>query len=280
MARRGRVLPAGILPRALAMVAALALMVAGCAKKEASDRSRSGAREDSVPTIVHEMIAAHGGMDAWKSAPTVSFEDEFVVAGAPPSVSRVVVEQGPRRAHIQYPAKGTVAACDGDSCWSRNWNEPLPPRFVMLLNYYFLNLPWLTMDPGVKLAEQGTGTFGSDSARTNTVMMTFQPGTGDTPNDYYRLHIDPVTKRLRGYQYIATYRAIMPPGAASSPENTLVYDSLATVSGLLVPVKYTIYGPDQKSIATCTIRNWSFARSFEESRLTMIPGAVMDRSTP
>ena len=33
--------------------------------------------------IVKSMIKAHGGMNTWRSAPTVSFKDDFKPAGAP-----------------------------------------------------------------------------------------------------------------------------------------------------------------------------------------------------
>ena len=253
----------------------------GCARKETPrERIKADAATRSVPGIVRDMVAAHGGMDPWSGAKTVSFEDEFLVPGSPPTVSRVTVEQGRRRAHIEYPATGSMAAWDGDSAWSKNWKAPFPPRFAIHLNYYFLNLPWLTMDPGVKLVEEGTGRLPRDSTEYATVLMTFEPGTGDTPNDYYRLHIDRESKQLKGYEYVATYRAILPPGVSSSPENVLVYESYDTVSGLLVPTKYTIYGPKQEIVGTCTIRNWSFELPFGSSRVEAVPGAVMDRSTP
>ena len=253
----------------------------GCARKETPrDRAKADAATRAVPEIVREMIATHGGMDAWSGAPTVFFEDEFVAPGTPPSASRVMVEQGRRRAYIEYPAVGAMAAWDGDSCWSKSWKAPFPPRFAVLLNYYFLNLPWLTMDPGVKLVEEGKGRLPRDSTEYATVLMTFEPGTGDTPDDYYRLHIDPRSKQLKGYEYVATYRAILPQGVRSSPENALVYDAFDTVSGLRVPTKYTIYGPKQEVVATCTIRNWSFEQPFDSSRVQPVPGAVVDRSTP
>jgi len=270
--------------RMFAVVAAgmiIAAVTVGCAKKEtASDGAGVQAPAPDAPQIVRDMIAAHGGMDAWRAAPTVSFEDEFVVPGGPSSVSRVVVEQGRRRAYMEYPATRATAAWNGDSAWSMSWSSPFPPRFMLLLNYYFLNLPWLTMDPGVRLVEQGTGRLVGDSTEYATVLMTFAPGTGDTPNDYYRLHIDRDTKRLKGYEYVATYRALLPKGVPSSPENVLIFDSYATVSGLVVPTRYTIYGPKQELVGTCTIRNWAFDRPFDESRLGPVQGAVVDRSTP
>src|SRR5262249_14391324 len=139
--------------------------------------------------------------------------------------------------------------------------------------------PWLTQDPGVKLGEPGTGSLANDSTRYTTVMMTFESGTGDTPDDHYRLYIDPSSKRLKACAYVVTYKALMPPGVASSSEHILVYEEMATVNGLVVPTRYTIY--DQGAVyAKCSVRNWAFDKTFDEGRMTMAAGAVLDTSTP
>jgi hypothetical protein len=225
------------------------------------------------------MVAAHGGLQKWRSAPTVSFEDEFNVPGQPDEVSRVVVEQSRRRAYIDMAGSAASLVWDGEKAWSLNWQSPMPPRFLALLNYYFLNLPWLTQDPGVKLGEPGIGRVTGDSTDYATVMMTFEPGTGDTPDDYYRLYIDPETKRLKACAYVVTYRSLLPEGVTSTPEHVLIYDEFATVDSLLVPVRYTIYEGDSV-YAGCSIRNWAFDRAFDESRMVMPEGAVLDSSTP
>jgi hypothetical protein len=87
-----------------------------------------------------------------------------------------------------------------------NWTQPYPPRFLALLNFYFLNLPWVTMDPGVKLAVADNDTLWDKSAEYSIVNMTFMPGTGDTPRDTYRLYIDSGSKRLKACAYTVTYR--------------------------------------------------------------------------
>jgi hypothetical protein len=224
------------------------------------------------------MIAAHGGMEAWRAAPTVSFEDEWVMPDSPPSVSRITVEQGTRRAYIEYPGTNASAVWDGKTSWSKNWNLPFPPRFITTLNYYFLNLPWLTMDPGVKLGPPEVAKLWEDPTEYITVLMTFEPGTGDTPNDSYRLYIDPVTKGLKAVRYVVTYPALMPAGASSWPERIVVFEAHETVSGLVVPVKLTVYHQDHTVFAACTIRDWSFSRPFDETRLTNLEGAVADSS--
>ena len=42
------------------------------------------------------------------------------------------------------------------------WQAPTPPRFLALLNYYFLNLLWLTQDPGVIFASPQTARLWDD----------------------------------------------------------------------------------------------------------------------
>jgi len=255
------------------------MFATGCAKKETAAPKSETAALLQGPQIVQDMVAAHGGIRAWRSAPTVAFEDQFDIPGQPPQVSRVVVEQARRRAYIDLPEASSSMSWDGEKAWSTNWQSPLPPRFLALLNYYFVDLPWLTQDPGVKLGEPSTGKLVGDPTEYTTVMMTFMPGTGDTPDDYYRLYIDPTSKQLKGCAYVVTYKALLPEGVTSTPEHIVVYDEMATVSGLLVPTRYTIYEGDAV-YAKCTIRNWAFDRPFDEARMAMPQGATLDTSTP
>jgi len=262
-----------------ALVAALALFAAGCGggqEKEAQTQTESPAAMTLVgPQIVQDMIAAHGGMATWKNAPTFSFTEQW--GDRPPS--RFVVEQNSRRVYMDTPATGTSLAWDGEKAWSLNWSARTPPRFLALLNYYFIDIPWLTQDPGVKLAEPETGTLPGESTQYATVMMTFMPGTGDTPDDYYRLYINPETKMLRAVDYVVTYQALMPEGHTSSPEHRLVYDGMTEVDGLKLPSHFTIY-ENNEVYAACAISDYSLSAPFDEARMTMPEGAHEDTSTP
>ena len=230
--------------------------------------------------LVDAMIEAHGGLEAWASAPTVSFTDEFrhgeATGGQP---SRVTVEQGRRRAYIDFPGTDMRMSWDGEKAWSENWQAPMPPRFLALLNYYFVNLPWMARDPGVHLSEVGTATIPNDPVEYATVKMTFADDAGDTPDDYYILYIDPATHRLRATEYIVTYRSILPEGMAATPPHLLVFDEMTTVGGLVVPTHFTIHeGP--AVYATCQISDWSFEEPFDTSRMEMPEGAAVDTSSP
>lgn len=242
--------------------------------------------EESL-ALIEAMIDAHGGMESWAAAPTVSWVDEFGRGDAEGGqASRVVVEQGSRRAYIDYLGSDQSMAWDGERAWSRNWSSPAPPRFVALLNYHFLNLPWLALDPGVNLSEPGEARLWAvpdDPTVYRTVKITYDAGTGDTPGDYYLLYIDPESHLLGANEYIVTYEALLPEGVEHTPPHLLVYDEYETVDGLAVPSHYTIYeeGEDGPFVyGTCDIRDWSFTRPFDASRMEMPEDAVVDESTP
>jgi hypothetical protein len=238
-------------------------------------------RSEAAQEIISTMISAHGGMEKWRSAPTVSFEDEFLQAGTQqPTISKVTVEQGRRRAYLDFPESKSRITWDGKEAWSENWKAPIPPRFLALLNYYFLNLAWLAMDSGVNLGEPDTGKLWDDPTAYTTVKMTFDAGVGDTPDDYYILYIDPKSNRLKACEYIATYASIQPPGTKESPAHVLVYEAFSTIDGLVVPTRYSIYDKNHKLLGNCKIRNWSFKKPFDPARMNKPASAVVDTSKP
>ena len=231
--------------------------------------------------LIDHMVRAHGGLEAWRAAPTVRFTDEFRQGDSETgSPSVVTVEQGARRAYIDFPGTEMSMAWDGERAWSENWEHPAPPRFYALLNYHFANLPWLVHDPGVVLSEFGPGTLPGDPTEYLTVKITYETGTGDTPNDYYRLYVHPETHLLKATEYTVTYKALLPEGVEAMPPNRLVYDEFETVGGLVVPEHYTIYNTAGEVYFRCAFRDWSFARAFDESRMTPSEAAVIDTSTP
>ena len=253
----------------------IALLVTfGCSAPSPEVTPRKAGRE-----VVARMIEAHGGPEKWRSAPTVSFEDTLQPPEGPPLSSRVTVEQGSRRAYLDFPEMGARIAWDGEKAWSENWQGPFPPRFFALLSYYFLNLPWLAADPGVNLNEPGTGSLWDDPTEYITVRMTFEPGVGDTPDDYYILYIDPTSYQLKAAELSVTYADILPPDVDAIVE-IAVYDEFAEVDGLTVPAKCSIYGKDRSALGSWEWRGWSFDKPFDESRMVMPSNAVLDTSSP
>ena len=257
-----------------------ALAVAALASMACSAPATAADGPPEALALVDAMIEAHGGMEPWAGALTVSFGDEFRPgeASSGPQM-RVTVEQGPRRAYLDVVGTEMRMAWDGETAWSENWELPMPPRFLALLDYYFLNLPWLAHDPGVNLSEVGRARIPGDPAEYRTVRMTFDPGTGDTPDDYYLLYVDPESHHLKATEYIVTYRAVLGEGEESTTPHLLVYDEWTEVGGLTVPTHYTIYEGDAV-YATNQVHGWSITEPFDLSRMAMPEGAVVDTSQP
>lgn len=228
-----------------------------------------------VETVVAKMLEAHGGYDTWANSPSVSFDESMTIRGGTRS-ARVVVEQGARRSTMV--GDGYRVGWDGETCWSVGWTAPAPPRFMAQLNFYFYNLPWLVRDDGVRLAYEGTTTILDEPTEYHAVRMTFEAGTGDSPDDYYVLYVHPETFVLHATEYIVTYAPILPEGVTSSPVHVLVFEDHATVDGLLVPHGYTIHNLDGSVYASSTATAWDFEAAFDPSTVAMPEGATVDTS--
>ncbi len=60
----------------------------------------------------------------------------------------------------------------------------------------------------------------------------------------------------------------------------LKYEEIATVDGLTVPTKSSIYGEDRSPLASFPeVRDWSFSKPFDESRMVMPSDALLDTSS-
>jgi hypothetical protein len=233
---------------------------------------------ETADQLVDAMIEAHGGFEAWAEAPSVRFEDDWEGRGG----FVTTVEAGRRRAYLDSPALGGPSmAWDGEKAWSVNWpeNGP-PPRFLALLNYYFLNLPWLLKDPGVNLELLEPRPLFEDPTRWKVLRVTYDAGVGDTPDDWYEVYVHPTSYHLKACRYVVTYRSLLPEGVESTPPHLLIYDEFDRADGLMVPSRFTIYEEDGSVYAKCDISGWSFSEPFDEARMAMPPGAVVDESTP
>lgn len=251
------------------------LIQLGCSAS-APEVATPGSEKDPGRKVVERMIDAHGGLEKWQSAPTVSFEIAVTPAKRPGRVVRETVEQGSRRAYHDYLQEGSRMSWDGEKAWTENAKGDRSARFAARVNYYFMNLPWVAADPGVILGEPGTGKLWDEPADYITVKMTFEPGVGDTPDDYYLLYIDPASYLLKAAEFIVTFARQEP-----DPARIILYEEYATVDGLRVPVKTTLYWKQDRSLyGTRNVKDWSFREPFDESRMVMPPGAVLDTSSP
>ena len=242
--------------------------------------------------IVERMLDAHGGFDTWKSKDTVAFHSHLKVHFGNdnwvPFWEEATVEIPTRRVYAVLPnPDGTSGriAFDGSQAWSAGELRGIaraPARFTAWRNFYLFHLPWMTQDPGVRLAAPTTEKLALLDQNMHAIRMTFESGVGDTPKDFYVLYIDPETYQLRAAEYVMTYASMMQGGAEASPASIFVWEETATVEGLLVPTRYSVYWSADGSLAVKDgeISEWSFGSPFDPKLLEIPPDGVADTSQP
>lgn len=248
------------------------------------------ANEDTK-AVIQRMIDAHGGMDAWNSIPTLSYEHLMLDPRKPEDkwLSHEVIEQGRRRLYQEWPFDGGTLAYDGKNVWTENWGRGNPPGMMAFVSHFFLNLPWITQDDGVTLGEVRREAFpkgGPDTGKTyHVVQLKYDPTTtGASEHEFYDLYIDPDTYLLKGVNYTVTYRPLMdifrvPKEVKFMGPLFKYYESHTEVAGLTFPMRYDTYRQGQP-YGIHTVENYAVDTPFDEARLVMPAGGVVDTTFP
>lgn len=243
-----------------------------------------------IKSTIHKMTKAHGGLDKWSEARSISFKAhlEFLFGNMPEYFEAVTVHPESRKAYVDFleanGEKRASIAFDGQTAWSkgpRKGIENAPPRFTAWRNFYLFNLPWLVHDPGVKLSEADMENNPEDLKQHLKVKMTFGENVGDTPKDYYVLYINPKTHLLDAATYNMTYASMLPPDAESLPASLLRFKSYQSTAGLKMVNEYEVYFKDNgQHIINGKVKDWSLSNAFDLARLEMPEGAIPDKSNP
>ncbi|WP_412070440.1 hypothetical protein [Rubrivirga sp. IMCC43871] len=234
----------------LPVLLALALAVAACGPGPA--RPPGGAIDGRVAEATARLeasdagrrvlaaIDAHGGLRAWYANGPLRYRYAYVrldSTGAPagdPLDTRQLVDPWSARAVHTLAADSSVSfGWTGTQAWARPAGAELPTdgRFWALTPYYFVSIPFVFADPGVRLALAPADTV--EGRPVDVVHVAFEAGTGDAPDDYYDLLLDPATDRVVGVRYVVSYGPFNPEGG-HTPETLMLYDGAQTVGGATV----------------------------------------------
>ena len=224
----------------------VALLVAGCGDAVVPAGSAVDARvaeaterlsASEAGQRVLAAIDAHGGLDAWYGGGPLAFRYTYTRldstgADADNAIdTRQTVDTWAARAvHTLADDPAVSFGWTGEQAWQSPPGASLPTRarFWSLTPYYFVGMPFVLADPGVRTALAAPDTV--EGARVDVVRVTFEPGTGDAPDDYYDLLLDPASDRVRGVRYVVSHPGIMPAGG-HTPETLMLYDGAQTVAG-------------------------------------------------
>lgn len=190
-------------------------------------------------TFAQAIEKAHNSA-AFRTKAAVSYDFELEFGGKAALAGRVLMRTDLSRVRIDL-AGGPILLWDGTDAWVSPAAAPVPQaRFHLLTWPYFLAAPHKLRDPGAQLApENDRLLFG---AEVPTARLTFAPGTGDTPDDWYVVYRDAKTDRLSALAYIVTYGKSL--DAANKEPHALVYDGFREVEGVAIPTEWRLYAWD------------------------------------
>lgn len=165
--------------------------------------------------------------------------------------TRIEVDFGGRRAlegrlvfssdagrSILEPAGGARAVFDGSSAWVSPNAEAFPgARFHLLTWPYFAAVATKLRDPGTAVEVLGPR---EELGRTfDTARLTFAPGTGDAPDDWYILYREAGTNRLAAMAYIVTFGT--DKAKAEAEPHAIVYEDFVEIDGVPISTRWTFH---------------------------------------
>jgi hypothetical protein len=213
------------------------LTLAGCGPAP-EPAAKSAAPEKAALTPGQEFGAAiqqaHGAA-AWhahralQTGIVVQFGSATAVDGT------MLIETSGARSRFELK-DGTILVFDGEHAWvSPAASSFARARFHTRTWPYFLAAPMKLMDPGAKL--EATGPRGLFGKTCNTAKLSFEPGVGDTPDDWYVVYQDPETKRLAGLAYVVTYGK--PLAEAEKEPHAVQYANFVEIDGVTIPTEWS-----------------------------------------
>ena len=177
------------------------------------------------------------GLDMWSQTKAMTFDIDVEFGGRPMLDASFVFETNGPRVRMETP-DGAVCTFDGNDAWISPPSAATPmSRFHLLTWPWFLYCPMKLQGEGVKLSSLGQ--MHHDGTAHTTVKMTFDPGTGDAPDDRYILYKDPETDLLALQGYIVTYGKAVEE--ANKDPHAITYIHYNDVGGVMLSTEWRFW---------------------------------------
>lgn len=231
-------------------------------------------------------IEAHGGLARWYGNGPLHFRYTYrSLGGGPPIDTKQTIDTWSSRAVHRVagdPLSSRVVrfGWTGEEAWVAGTDSlAVNARFWSLTPYYFVAMPFVLADPGVVLEEAGQ--MEAEGTTYDLVRATFAPGTGDAPDDYYYLLLDPETQRVGGVRYVVSYPGFFPEGG-HTPERLMLYDGHQTANGITLQEGFHSFawtdGSAEEPTAEGTVTDVRFVPDAPDSLFARPAGATIQET--
>lgn len=231
------------------------LMVFWACRETSAPDGRADAVEETTtapevksrfPEAFERSLAAHGGLEQFKAFRSLEYTlENWPFSQKAPLTDLQRVDLKNRKVLIE--GRGYRLGYDGEGVWVENPKAlGTPAEFYYATPYYFSLVPFVFADPGTRFEDLGMGRLGD--REYHSIRVTYESGTGDTPEDYYILYLDPETYVVRMMTYIVSFPAFRQGKAVSELEpHVIVYKDFQEVEGLQMPHEFVFYNWDAEA---------------------------------
>ncbi len=176
-------------------------------------------------------ITAHGGMEAWNKFVGLS----YVVENSGKSLYQLTHLKD-RRTYSK--TDDFELGSDGKKVWVTPNADKVPGKsaaFYYNLDFYFIAIPFVLKDPGVKITYIGKAT--TDGETYDLLKVSYEDGVGLSAEDLYFLYLDATNHQLRILTYTVSYFD-KTNDKVNSAKKYLDYQN---IQGVLMPAKLAGY---------------------------------------
>ena len=222
-------------------------------QSEAATESSEATKSVSVPKVksrfpeaFEKSLAAHGGLERFKQFRSLEYKlENWPFSQKSPLTDLQRVDLKNRKVLIE--GKDYRLGYNGDEVWVENPKAlGTPAEFYYATPYYFSLVPFVFADPGTRFEDLGIVRVGDQNYYS--IKVTYESGTGDTPEDYYKLYLDPESFTVRMMTYIVSFPAFRQGKAVSELEpHVIAYKDFQEVGGLKMPHEFEFYNWDEET---------------------------------
>ena len=230
--------------------------------------------------LVWRATEAHGGLAKWYAAGPLYYHFDYQPEpgedGSPRNTTILNDYANARAVHTSVNEPEQQFGYDGEQAWSTTGEkvDGMSPRFWSLTPYYFVGLPFVLADEGINYELLPDAEL--DGKTYDMVKVTYEAGTGDAPDDYYVLYLDPDDGQLDALRYIVSYPGFFEDGK-HLPEKLMKITGKTTVDGITLPTGYATHwwneGQPSERITAITVSDYAFRPDSPEEAFAMPAGA-------
>ncbi|MGB3777491.1 MAG: hypothetical protein WA960_03975 [Tunicatimonas sp.] len=255
------------------LVTAGTLLLSGCAppsnETAASAPTEAADFSNGLPPVFAQALEAHGGLAQWRAQQRL----EYDVYRKGTLLDHQLVALRSRK--VLLTGDDYTIGYDGTHHWVSPDTAAFPGdvRFYHNLQFYFMALPFLFADPGIRYEPLKPRTIREKTY--DGVRISFDPGVGDASDDAYLAYFDPDTHHLTWLLYTVTYFS----GAPNEKYSARWYQAWHEVNGLLLPERVISYCWEENALGevrdTTVYRNVEISNIPPDESMFLMPNEAM-----